>query len=664
MDDSVPSVSFGLAWATNLFDFTASRDVLMFLSTNLAEREWFHLGSVAMPAATNEHAFSVVPSSLDESVRPVFTNAFSRAGFFRFGIDFDADGDGLPDMYERLVSLTDPFSADSDGDGLSDGVELASSFTDPLDPDTDGDGLTDGEEIALGTDPLDDDTDGDGMADGWEADSGFDPLENDAAADADGDGLSNAEEYVLGTNPNAADTDGDGLLDYEEHVALRTDPCNPDTDGDGLPDGDETGYTRIVPGDWVPAATNFTEFTANRTEITDDAVWTYVRPGFGIPAGGNHYERFVIDVNGLVHLVEPGQSNPPSLPAPVKPFHAWTNAPARLSVAVPWADWVADGVSRVWAWELPDDAGTVVTFFQLVGKSSSPNPLYYPIGATWQYGMHPLGTRLTAQVVFRRDIPGAIDLRSEVLVPPNCLFSGYVPPFGVHDQRYGRAGVENARFTLPRPDELQNADFAHTNGWLRFHPGTGTDPLSPDTDGDGMTDGWEVFHALDPHDASDADADPDDDGLSNHDEYENGTDPHDDDTDGDGVSDGTEVSQGSDPASADDNGAAPPPSDLFPMPFRIGGDWAAWEMEVAGVSGDGRTLRIAMDSPGDTTSKTLLLRKGATYRVSMHWRGSGEHRDPYWYCWEAHLGEAGAPETQCFDDYGADRLPGNDLLVG
>ncbi|MBR1837570.1 MAG: hypothetical protein IJ783_09820, partial [Kiritimatiellae bacterium] len=45
VDDSVPSVSFGLAWATNLFDFTASREVLLFLSTNLSERGWFHLGS-------------------------------------------------------------------------------------------------------------------------------------------------------------------------------------------------------------------------------------------------------------------------------------------------------------------------------------------------------------------------------------------------------------------------------------------------------------------------------------------------------------------------------------------------------------------------------------------------------------------------------------------
>ncbi|MBR1837828.1 MAG: hypothetical protein IJ783_11155, partial [Kiritimatiellae bacterium] len=353
VDFSVPSVSFGLAWATNLFDFTASREVLLFLSTNLSERGWFHLGSIEMPAATNEHAFSVVPSALDESVRPVFTNAFSRAGFFRFGIDFDADGDGLPDLYERLVSFTDPFSADSDGDGLSDGVELASSFTNPLDPDTDGDGLTDGEETVLGTDPLDPDTDGDGLPDGWEAACGFDPLENDAAADADGDGLSNAEEYFLGTNPNAADTDGDGLLDYEEHVTLRTDPCNPDTDGDGIPDGDETGYTRELPDATAYFYAPGTVFTENRTAITQDDVWTYAPPGVSFPVAGGCCDRIAIDVNGLVHLLQPDQPTPVSLPDPVVPFNAWTNAPARISVAVPWADWIADGISQVSAFELP-----------------------------------------------------------------------------------------------------------------------------------------------------------------------------------------------------------------------------------------------------------------------------------------------------------------------
>jgi hypothetical protein len=67
-----------------------------------------------------------------------------------------------------------------------------------------------------------------------------------------------------------------------------------------------------------------------------------------------------------------------------------------------------------------------------------------------------------------------------------------------------------------------------------------------DSDGDGMSDDWEVANELDPS-VDDSGQDPDEDGLSNLAEYQNGTDPNESDTDNDAMTDGWEVSYGLNP---------------------------------------------------------------------------------------------------------------------
>jgi PKD repeat protein len=89
---------------------------------------------------------------------------------------------------------------------------------------------------------------------------------------------------------------------------------------------------------------------------------------------------------------------------------------------------------------------------------------------------------------------------------------------------------------------------------------TGTDPHDPDTDDDGLTDGWEVENGLDPNDGTGdngAEGDLDGDGLTNIEEYNNNTDPNDADSDDDGLTDGEEVNTyGTDPndVDSDDDG--------------------------------------------------------------------------------------------------------------
>ena len=105
-------------------------------------------------------------------------------------------------------------------------------------------------------------------------------------------------------------------------------------------------------------------------------------------------------------------------------------------------------------------------------------------------------------------------------------------------------------------------DAPYTRYW-RFEPGEVLIlevRAAVDSDGDGMSDAWEVAHGLDPADSSDAAIDPDDDGLSNAREFAVGTDPALADSDVDGDSDLFEITAGSDPRDASSTAGASVPA--------------------------------------------------------------------------------------------------------
>ncbi|WP_297507484.1 calcium-binding protein [Thermococcus sp.] len=147
------------------------------------------------------------------------------------GQSLDSDGDGLSDAFE-IAHGSLPNNPDSDGDGLSDKLEFYYG-SDPTRQDSDADHLTDGEEVfKYGTSPVSYDTDGDGFTDYEELTGRY---------------LVQGVEKGVPSDPTTPDTDGDGLDDYYEARVLtylysnkeRPFYTNPDWDDDGVPDGEE-----------------------------------------------------------------------------------------------------------------------------------------------------------------------------------------------------------------------------------------------------------------------------------------------------------------------------------------------------------------------------------------------------------------------------------------
>ncbi|MFL2941693.1 MAG: transglutaminase domain-containing protein [Candidatus Poseidoniales archaeon] len=195
----------------------------------------------------------------------------------------DSDGDLIDDGVEAnncsygtfINQCTNPLVVDTDDDGLDDGQEILFWTTDPVNDDTDNDGLKDGVETDTGvyvdqddtgTDPLDDDWDDDTVTDGDELDNNGNPFSNDT----DSDLLLDGQEIFYGTDLDNEDTDEDGLSDYIEISncvyggnntgTLCTNPLHNDSDGDSLVDGAEVNVANTDPLDTDSDNDGLTDF--------------------------------------------------------------------------------------------------------------------------------------------------------------------------------------------------------------------------------------------------------------------------------------------------------------------------------------------------------------------------------------------------------------------
>jgi len=448
----------------------------------------------------------------------------------------DTDGDGIPDVIEVQVG-TNPNDADSDDDGVIDGDEPdwntdsdGDGLINALDPDSDNDGLFDGTELGLDcsnpatntslgqciadadmgmtkTDPLDKDTDNGGISDGSEdpnRDGVIDPMEGDpnnpaddtTITDSDGDGLSDAFETQIGSNPNDADTDDDGVIDgLEPNPTVDSDGdglinvLDVDSDNDGLYDGTEMGFDCSNPA---------TDTSKNHCIADADMGTTKTSPldrdtdNGGISDGSEDPNR-----NGTIGM---GEGDP--------------NDPADDSSIT---DSDGDGLSDVFEMQIGSNPNDADSDDDGVPDGLEPNPADDTDG----------DGKIN---VLDRDSDG------------DGIFDGTEMGFD----------CSNPATDTTKMSCTPDADKG----------GTKTSPLDPDTDNGGVPDGVEDTNKNgkidpgegDPNDpADDMGLDTDGDGLTNAYEMQIGSDPNDADSDDDGVIDGLEI----DPATDSDGDGLP-----------------------------------------------------------------------------------------------------------
>jgi hypothetical protein len=372
--------------------------------------------------------------------------------------------------------------------------------------------------------------------------------------DQDFDGLvdGNEEEFLM-TDPTNADSDDDGLLDGDEHYIYGTDPLDPDSDDDGLLDGEEVieginGYITDpllddTDGDGLTDGEEVNDHNTNPNKKDTDN--DGVNDNIEIANGMNPLQEDT-DVDGMddyyeyLYGLDPLnndtlQDNDNDTLTNLQEFNLGLNPTLK--------DTDYDGINdadELYGVYVPENPNANETGF------ITSNPLLSDSDKDGLIDGDEVFEHLTDPNATDSDNDGLNDYEEVnegsdgYITNPNKVDTDNDTIPDKWESDYGINPTVDDASDDPDEDELTNLEEYTYK----------TDPLNADTDDDNMPDGWEIEQGFDPL-VKDGANDADGDGLSNWREWSNDCDPHDPDTDGDGLGDKWEVDNGTAPTIAD-----------------------------------------------------------------------------------------------------------------
>jgi subtilisin family serine protease len=438
------------------------------------------------------------------------------------------------------------------------------------------------------------DTDNDGMPDNWESANGLNPLVDDSALNPDSDGLTNLEEYSNGTSPQVADTDGDTLPDGWE-IEYGFDPNSP---AGGFAISSRRG---IYLGDGaknIAVAGNYAYVAAGSAGL---GILNIADPQNPVLAGscGTGGTANDVAISGNYVYVADGANGLAIIDAttPASPWRVgWTNTPGTAEGVAVQSNYVylADGANELMIFSVTNPAsprlikdtfGTQRTMHDIfvqgtyvylamneeVRRFNVANPatvstadkIAPPFTAWNMTGVHGSGSNIVAVA----GVNGVKVMSTNLTILGSYNTDGTASGVFVSGNYAHIADGTNGLVVLNIKTPSAPTQIVHvaTAGaavgvcvsgdkvYVATSAGVEIFSILLDSDGDGLSDSWEIqyFGNLSRNGTLDWDGD----GISDRGEYLAGTNPKNTDSDGDGLSDGAEVvTRGTDPTSSDTDG--------------------------------------------------------------------------------------------------------------